>query len=334
VPARRASGQAARRYLLAADGWVRAHALERLPQPQRVVAARCATEVARFLDGLTHYGIEMLHTAHIHTIVGLFELGAYEDAMASADEVLEDCAALGRPFCSAALRARAERARCLQWTDRPDEAIDEFELVLRLAGDPPTIGMTWLLSTRYCLALARRECGDLEGSTDELRALVPDMISEFGQDSAWMVATVVQLARNISAAGDPATAIDMLAALLPVSTRLRGPLSKEALTLRARIARWTILDGERKRGQHLAAGVLVDLTRAGLSICSEACELRYDYAESLYDDGEIDYAIAQLASLRDDLDASLWASSAFASSVRADIEVWRTARPDSSHQGE
>jgi len=326
-PTRKASTQAAKRALLAADGWVRSHTVDLLPQPQRVLAARCTAEVARYADSLTHYRFETLHTAHVHAIVELFELGAYEAAMAAADEVLEDCAAQGRPFCVAALRARAERARCLQWLDRPEEAIEEFELVQRLTGEPPTIGRPWLLSMRYCLALARRESGELEASTEDLRALVSDMVAEFGQDSAWMVATVVQLARNLAASGEVSTAIDMVSVLLPVSARLRGPMSKETLTLRSRIARWTIVTDDRRRGQRLAAQVLSDFTRAGLSTCSECCELRYDFAESLFEDGELDYAVAQLTSLRDDLEESVWIDSTFAASVRADLESWRSLRP-------
>jgi hypothetical protein len=127
--------------------------------------------------------------------------------------------------------------------------------------------------------------------------------------------------------GDYSTATEMVAALLPGSTRLRGPMSTEALTLRSKIARWTIAGETSTKGRQAAARALIDFTRAGLSTCAEACELRYDYAEALFANGEVDYAIAQLVSLREDLTSTRWAASPFAESVRADLEVWREAHP-------
>ena len=178
---------------------------------------------------------------------------------------------LGKPLCVPAVRAHGERGRSLRRLDRLAESAEELDLAVRVGSTASPIGDRWILSFRFELALVRRELGELDRSSAELRALVPDMITVFGQDSAWMVAVVTQLASNVAASGDPGTAVDMVASLLPASSRHRGPMSPEALTLRSKAARWSLQDGARDRGMEAASRALVDFTRAGMSTCAEAC---------------------------------------------------------------
>jgi hypothetical protein len=310
-----------------ANGWLRAHSLMRMTPEDRLISLSRAVGWLRRADRMTKYKLELCRTAHLRAICELYEQGAFDGARLAAEDVIDDCRELGFPQCVAAWRAHGERARSLRRVGRLSDAVQEFELVIGAALSTTATSTKWMLSYRLDLALTCRDFGNVERSTEELRALVPDMVTEFGQDSAWMVATVTQLATNVASSGDYATAIDMAASLLPVSTRLRGPLSREALTLRSKIARWTIVDGSGDQGRQAAARALIDFTRAGLSTSAEACELRYDYAESLFDSGEVDYAIAQLSSLREDLASTLWATSSFAESVREDLDAWRESHP-------
>jgi len=339
-PAHRASpstqvlSRAIRRGHHAVDGWVRSRTVERLAFADQIEAMTRAGEVTRWLDRSTRYRIALFRRAHLNGIVELFDLSAYGEARIAAEDVIDDCVRMGRPLCAVALRAHGERGRCLLWAGQPAEAIEEFELVVGAAGDPPAIEMQWALTYRYCLALALRDVENLERSSAELRALVPLMVTHHGQDSAWMVTAVTQLAKNVALGGDHATAIEMASALLPSSTRLRGPASKEAISLRSKIARWTMELGDRDLGLQEASRALIDFTSAGLSTCTEACELRFDYAASLFESGDVDYAIAQLSSLNYDLGETSWSASGFAERVRMELDAWRDAHPEGTSHTE
>jgi hypothetical protein len=292
-------------------------------QLDALVTSTRAVDALRHVDRATGYRSATVVRLHLAAIDDLFESGSYDDALSAADDVLADCATRPRPHVEAASRARGERARCLARLDRYDESIDEFTCSLDDATRVPTAD-TWRLSLRYSLALTRRDVGELQASTAELRALVPEMAKVFGEHSSWLVSTVTELATNVALDGDVPTAIAMVSAELPGASFHRGPLSREALTLRSKIARWTLAEGgDDPRGLRLAAAAVVDFTRAGLATCAEAFELRFLYADSLLEVGEVDYGIAQLSSLLDDLVGSRWAVSDFTEAVTAQLEEWR-----------
>jgi hypothetical protein len=290
-----------------------------------VRTARRSVHVLRRVDRATGYRARLVVGAHLAAIDGLLDRGAYDEALAAAEDVLADCVTLGPAGAEVVARAHGERARCLARLDRLDESIDEFTSSLEASAAPPAShGEGWRLSVRYSLALARRDAGELEASTAELRALVPAMATTFGEHSSWRVSAVTELATNVALDGDVETAIEMVRAELPSTTVHRGPLSREALTLRSKIARWTLAEDEDPlRGRRLAAATLVDFTRAGLSTCAEAFELRFVFADALVEGGEVDYGIAQLTSLLEDLRDSRWAASDFTEVVTTELAQWR-----------
>jgi len=289
-------------------------------------AAR-SVELLRRVDRAMRYKSQAVVGVHLSAIDELFERGAYDEALAAADDVIEDCRVLRRAGSEAAARAHGERARCLARLDRLDESIDEFASSLDAPLPAVVRGQAWRLSLRYSLALTRRDVGELEVSTAELRSLVPAMSEAFGEHSTWLLSTITELATNVALDGDVPTAIEMVAAQLPGATYHRGPLSREALTLRSKIARWTIAEGDDdERGRRLAATALVDFTRAGLSTSAEAFELRFLYADALVECGDVDYGIAQLTSLLEDLRSSRWAVSDFTEAVTSELEEWRNVQ--------
>jgi tetratricopeptide (TPR) repeat protein len=305
--------------------WARS-VVAQLDRVDALVVSTRAVDALRQVDRATGYRSAPIVKLHLAAIDDLFEAGCYDDALAAADDVLADCATRRRPHVDAASRAHGERARCLARLDRYDESIEEFTSSLDASVPASVRAVAWRLSLRYSLALTRRDVGELGASTAELRVLVPEMASVFGEHSSWLVSTVTELATNIALDGDVPTAIEMVSAELPGASYHRGPLSREALTLRSKIARWTLADGDGDddgRGRRLAASAVVDFTRAGLSTCAEAFELRFLYADSLLEAGEVDYGIAQLSSLLDDLQDSRWAISDFAEAVTAQLEEWR-----------
>ncbi|HEV3328575.1 MAG TPA: hypothetical protein VGZ33_04205 [Acidimicrobiales bacterium] len=302
----------------AVDRWDRADAMR---------TATRSIEVLRRIDLATRYRSSVLVGVHLTAIDELFERGAYDEALAAAEDVIEDCRSLRRAGSEAAARAHGERARCLARLDRLDESIDEFASSLGGRGPSSASDPSWRLSLRYSLALTRRDVGELEASTNELRSLVPAMAEAFGEHSTWLLSTVTELATNVALDGDVPTAIEMVAAQLPGATYHRGPLSREALTLRSKIARWTLVEGDDdERGRRLAAAALVDFTRAGLSTSAEAFELRFLFADALVECGDVDYGIAQLTSLLDDLRTSRWAVSDFTEAVTSELEEWRNVQ--------
>jgi hypothetical protein len=308
-----------------ASRWART-AVDRWNGGEVVRSAARAIELLRRVDRATRYLSPVVVSAHLTAIDELFERGAYNEAIAASDDVIADCATLHRASCEAAARAHGERARCLARLDRLDESIDEFTSSLDTP-IPASGAQGWRLSLRYSLALTRRDMGELEASTSELRALVPAMAEAFGEHSTWLVSTVTELATNVALDGDVPTAIEMVAAQLPGVTVHRGPLSREALTLRSKIARWTVAEGDDdERGRRLAAAALVDFTRAGLSTTAEAFELRFLYADALVECGDVDYGIAQLTSLLEDLRTSRWAISDFTEAVTSELEEWRNVQ--------
>ncbi len=301
------------------------------PRPDGLRSTLVALRVLRRCDQLTSYRVGTVARAHLLAIAELYERSTFDEALDAAEAVCGDLAALDRGSSRVALRARAERARSLARLDRVDEAVEALAEVLGDAARSVDVDVPWRLSCRLALAVMRRDAGELAESSRDLRALVTDVIDEFGQESSWLVATVTELATNVALDGDPATAIEMAAALLPGATTRLGPLSRDALTLRSRIARWSIAEhASGARGERLAAAAIVDFTRAGLATCAEACELRYVLADATYERGELDYAIAQLASLCDDLDESTWAASSFADLARTELEEWRERQHGSS----
>jgi hypothetical protein len=300
--------------------------VDRWDQADAVRTTTRSVDLLRRLNRSTRYYSSVLVGVHLAAIGELFEHGAYDEALDAAERVIEDCRSLRRTGSEAAARAHGERARCLARLDRLDESIDEFASSLGGRG-PAARDAGWRLSLRYSLALTRRDVGELEVSTNELRALVPAMAEAFGEHSTWLVSTVTELATNIALDGDVPTAIEMVAAQLPGATYHRGPLSREALTLRSKIARWTLVEGDdEERGRRLAAAALVDFTRAGLSTSAEAFELRFLFADALVECGDVDYGIAQLTSLLDDLRTSRWAVSDFTEAVTAELEEWRNVQ--------
>lgn len=307
--------------------WARS-AVDRWDHTEAVRTATRSVDVLRRVDGATRYRSSLLVGLHLAAIDELFERGAYDEALAAAEDVIEDCRSLRRAGSEAAARAHGERARCLARLDRLDESIDEFASSLGSATATATASdASWRLSLRYSLALTHRDVGELEASTRELRSLVPAMAEAFGEHSTWLLSTVTELATNVALDGDVPTAIEMVAAQLPGATYHRGPLSREALTLRSKIARWTLAEGDDdERGRRLAAAALVDFTRAGLSTSAEAFELRFLFADALVECGDVDYGIAQLTSLLDDLRTSRWAISDFTEAVTAELEEWRNVQ--------
>jgi hypothetical protein len=306
--------------------WART-AVDRWDQTDAVRTATRSVDVLRRVNRSTRYHSSVIVGVHLTAIDELFERGAYDEALEAAEGVIEDCRSLRRAGSEAAARAHGERARCLARLDRLDESIDEFASSLSGHGPAVAKDTSWRLSLRYSLALTRRDVGELEASTNELRALVPAMAEAFGEHSTWLVSTVTELATNIALDGDVPTAIEMVAAQLPGATYHRGPLSREALTLRSKIARWTLVEGDdEERGRRLAAAALVDFTRAGLSTSAEAFELRFLFADALVECGDVDYGIAQLISLLDDLRTSRWAVSDFTEAVTAELEEWRNVQ--------
>lgn len=315
---RRASMQVAR--------WARA-AVRQWDEGEAIRTSSRSVELLRRVDRATHYRSPVLVGVHLTAIDELFEQGAYDEALAAADDVIEDCRQLRRVQSEAAARAHGERARCLARLDRLDESIDEFASSLGSGATHEAIDARWRLSLRYSLALTHRDVGELEASTSELRALVPEMAEAFGEHSTWLLSTITELATNVALDGDVPTAIEMVAAQLPAATRRQGPLSREALTLRSKIARWTLAEGDDdERGRRLAAAALVDFTRAGLSTSAEAFELRFLYADALVECGDVDYGIAQLTSLLEDLRTSRWAVSDFTEAVTAELDEWRNVQ--------
>lgn len=306
--------------------WARS-AVERWDNTDATRAAARTVEVIRRANRATQYRSSVVVGMHLAAIDELFERGAYDEALAAAEDVIEDCRSLRRVGSDAASRAHGERARCLARLDRLDESIDEFTSSLGPDFAAPLRDETWRLSLRYSLALTRRDVGELEASTTELRALVPAMIEAFGEHSTWLLSTITELATNVALDGDVPTAIEMVAAELPGATYHRGPLSREALTLRSKIARWTLAEGDDdERGRRLAAAALVDFTRGGLSTSAEAFELRFLFADALVECGDVDYGIAQLTSLLDDLRTSRWAVSDFTEAVTSELEEWRNVQ--------
>jgi hypothetical protein len=306
--------------------WARACA-DRWDSGDVVRTAARSVDLLRRVDRATRYRSPAVVSVHLTAIDELFERGAYDEALAAAEDVIEDCKTLRRVGGAAAARAHGERARCLARLDRLDESIDEFTSSLSAPLAPATRDEGWRLSLRFSLALTHRDVGELETSTTELRQLVPVMAATFGEHSTWLVSTVTELATNVALDGDVPTAIEMVAAQLPGATYHRGPLSREALTLRSKIARWTIAeDDDSERGRRLAASALVDFTRAGLSTTAEAFELRFLYADALVECGDVDYGIAQLTSLLDDLRTSRWAVSDFTEAVTSELEEWRNVQ--------
>lgn len=306
--------------------WART-AVGRWDHADAVRTATRSVDVLRRVDRATRYRSSVLVGVHLSGIDELFERGAYDEALAAAEDVIEDCRSLRRAGSEAAARAHGERARCLARLDRLDESIDEFASSLEGRAHAGGRDTGWRLSLRYSLALTRRDVGELEASTDELRALVPAMAEAHGEHSTWLLSTVTELATNVALDGDVPTAIEMVAAQLPGATYHLGPLSREALTLRSKIARWTLAEGDDdERGRRLAAAALVDFTRAGLSTSAEAFELRFLFADALVECGDVDYGIAQLTSLLDDLRTSRWAISDFTEAVTAELEEWRNVQ--------
>jgi tetratricopeptide (TPR) repeat protein len=306
--------------------WARS-AVDRWDSGEALRTATRSVELLRRVDRATRYQSPVVVGVHLTAIDELFERGAYDEALAAAEDVIEDCRTFRRAGSEAAARAHGERARCLARLDRFDESIDEFTSSLCAPLPAAARDESWRLSLRYSLALTRRDVGELEASTAELRSLVPAMTEAFGEHSAWLVSTVTELATNVALDGDVPTAIAMVAAELPGATFHLGPLSREALTLRSKIARWTIAEGDDdERGRRLAASALVDFTRAGLSTSAEAFELRFLYADALVECGDVDYGIAQLSSLLEDLRTSRWAISDFTEAVTAELEEWRNVQ--------
>jgi len=306
--------------------WARA-AVDRWDGADAVHTAARSVELLRRVDRATCYRSSAVVGVHLTAIDELFERGAYEEALAAAEDVIEDCKVLRRVGGAARARAHGERARCLARLDRLDESIDEFTSSLGAPLSPAARDEGWRLSLRFSLALTRRDVGELEASTTELRQLVPAMAETFGEHSTWLLSTVTELATNVALDGDVPTAIEMVAAQLPGATYHRGPLSREALNLRSKIARWTIAeDDDNERGRRLAASALVDFTRAGLSTTAEAFELRFLYADALVECGDVDYGIAQLSSLLEDLRTSRWAVSDFTEAVTSELEEWRNVQ--------
>ncbi|HLK45082.1 MAG TPA: hypothetical protein VKT18_03800, partial [Acidimicrobiales bacterium] len=314
-----------RRHASTLDTWVRGRALATLARTDVLRTTHVAVRTLHRADRASSYRVRALTGVHLAAIAQLSEHGALSDAVDAAESIDADLVALGRSRSFEALRARAERAKCLARLDRGDEAVESLVDVLRDAAAADGVDARWRLTCRLALAVMRRDLGDLEQSTDELRALVADVREEFGEDSGWAVATITELATNVALGGDAATALEMAASLLPRATTTLGPLSIDALTLRSRISRWS-LDEDAERAERLAASAVVDFTRAGLSTCAEALELRYVLADAHFGRGDVDYAIAQLASLRDDLEESSWATSPFADVVRAELAEWRDAQ--------
>jgi len=302
-------------------------AVERWDNTDATRAASRTVELIRHVDRSTQYRSSVVVGMHLSAIDELFEQGAYDEALSAAEDVIEDCRSLRRAGSDAAARAHGERARCLARLDRLDESIDEFTSSLGAHPATPLRDETWRLSLRYSLALTRRDVGELDASTSELRALVPAMAEAFGEHSTWLLSTIAELATNVALDGDVPTAIEMVAAQLPGATYHLGPLSRDALTLRSKIARWTLAEGDDdERGRRLAAAALVDFTRAGLSTSAEAFELRFLFADALVECGDVDYGIAQLTSLLDDLRRSRWAVSDFTDAVTSELEEWRNVQ--------
>ena len=228
--------------------WARS-AVDRWDQTEAVRTATRSVELLRRVDRATRYRSPALVGVHLTAIDELFERGAFDEALAAAEDVIEDCRELRRVGSEAAARAHGERARCLARLDRLDESIDEF--ASSLGGHVPAASRNeaWRLSLRYSLALTRRDVGELEASTEELRELVPAMAEVFGEHSTWLLSTVTELATNVALDGDVPMAIEMVSAQLPGASYHRGPLSREALTLRSKIARWTLVEGGRRRAR-------------------------------------------------------------------------------------
>ena len=284
-------------------------------------------ELLRRVDRATHYRSPVLVGVHLTAIDELFEQGAYDEALAAAEDVIEDCRQLRRVRSEAAARAHGERARCLARLDRLDESIDEFASSL---GSGATHGRSmrrWRLSLRYSLALTHRDVGELEASTSELRALVPEMAEAFGEHSTWLLSTITELATNVALDGDVPTAIEMVAAQLPArDAPPRSPqpggahlaLEDRAMDPRRRRRRRARAAARGRRARRLHPG--------GLSTSAEAFELRFLFADALVECGDVDYGIAQLTSLLEDLRTSRWAVSDFTEAVTAELDEWRNVQ--------
>ena len=105
--------------------WART-AVGRWDHADAVRTATRSVDVLRRVDRATRYRSSVLVGVHLSGIDELFERGAYDEALAAAEDVIEDCRSLRRAGSEAAARAHGERARCLARLDRLDESIDEF----------------------------------------------------------------------------------------------------------------------------------------------------------------------------------------------------------------
>ena len=142
------------------------------------------------------------------------------------------------------------------------------------------------------------------------------------------MSTVTELATNVALDGDVPTAIEMVAAQLPGATyhlRAAQPRGAHACARRSRAGR--------SRRETTTSAVGASPPRRSSTSPGRACPRarRPSSCASCsptpsFECGDVDYGIAQLTSLLDDLRTSRWAISDFTEAVTAELEEWRNVQ--------